>query len=124
MMYIYLLVVKNNHMFKIGKTEHPRTRIKILSKNFSYNIDSDFPYNPSWLIECCDYSTSCKIEKLLHEKFKDYNIRYLPKFDGSTEFFDINCHDSAVLFFINDKFDYIDEIKSMDEICSINDLPD
>ena len=115
-MYIYLLVSKNNHMFKIGRTTDPKTRIKSLNKDF------DFDFEKSRLVHCVDYAASVRLEKTLHQKFRNYNIRYLPIYDGSTEFFDINCFDSVLTFFIT-PYDYIDEISHLEEIFLIENLP-
>jgi len=87
--FIYLLILKEKKIFKIGKADNISNRYESLKKTYG-----DFDLKASYYIECKDESVF-KVESILHYIFKDFNIIQDNK-GGHTEWFDIQCYERVV----------------------------
>ena len=87
--FIYLLILKEKKIFKIGKADNIFNRYESLKK-----IYGDFDLKTSYYIKCKDESV-LKLESILHYIFKDFNIIQDNR-EGYTEWFDIKCYEQVV----------------------------
>ncbi len=77
--YVYILMLKDESAFKIGKSNNPYKRLSILRKYYSFNIEK------SYMLKCKDVHEAFDVENILHKMFsKD---RAIQEYDGGTEFF-------------------------------------
>ncbi|MDX9742633.1 MAG: GIY-YIG nuclease family protein [Arcobacteraceae bacterium] len=81
--YVYLLVT-NNDYFKIGKADDIDNRYNTLKNLYDFNLLE------SYTIEITKKEVF-KLEKTLHFLFSDYRVKNLPKQDGYSEFFKLDC---------------------------------
>lgn len=81
--YVYLLVT-NNNLFKIGKADDIDNRYNTLKNLYDFNLLE------SYTIEITKKEVF-KLEKTLHFLFSDYRVKNLPKQDGYSEFFKLDC---------------------------------
>jgi len=88
--YVYVLILKDTSMLKIGKADNVFKRIKQLKK-----VWGEFDLERSFVFEC-DFNYVNKLERLLHGVFYYDRIKGLKKGDGYTEIFHSN-----VLYDIN-----------------------
>ncbi len=82
--YVYLLVDREKHIFKIGVSINPTFRAQQLRHKFnlSMSVQAGFTKKQAY-----------QIEKYLHSRFKDLNVdrREMGRGDGSTEWFSFDC---------------------------------
>lgn len=90
--FIYILVLENGKIFKIGKSNDIIKRYGILKSKWG-----NFNLTKSYQIKCKENSIF-KIEKTLHYIFKDFNILPDCRYDGYIEWFDIQCYDDVIDF--------------------------
>jgi len=81
--YVYILLSKDGEKLKIGKADNTKNRLKTLKKTMDFDLAN------SKQIKCVR-GTALKIEKILHSMFYEYRLSLNEKFDGSTEYFDID----------------------------------
>lgn len=105
--FIYLLVLEEKNLFKIGKANDIVNRYEILKSKWGA-----FDLEKSYLIKCEEKSIF-KLEKTLHYIFKDFNVTLDEHIDGYTEWFDIQCYLGVI--------DVINNLKSINsDIIQIN----
>lgn len=82
--YVYLLVDKDHHRFKIGVSVDPVRRARTLKQNFNLYMSVQTGFNRT---------EAYSVERLLHDLYADLNIdeRVLGMVDGKTEWF---CFDA------------------------------
>jgi DNA-binding XRE family transcriptional regulator len=86
-MYVYIVPLKDQSAFKIGKAEDPARRIGDLRD--WHDLDTKFR-----VIMCGDTQESFRVESVLHATLDQYRMR-LPH-QGGTEFFEWNGYEHAL----------------------------
>jgi len=79
--YVYVLVLKDHSMLKIGKADNVYSRMTMLEK-----LWGEFDLEKSFVYECKNEYVN-KLERLFHAALYDFNIENLEDKDGYTEFF-------------------------------------
>jgi len=82
--YVYVLILKDTNMLKIGKADNVFKRIKQLEKHWG-----EFDLERSFVFEC-NLNYVNKLERLFHGVFYYDRIKNLEKGDGYSEFFNIS----------------------------------
>jgi len=93
--FIYLLILENNKIFKIGKADNIINRYETLKRGWG-----NFNLKNSYQIKCKE-NNIFKLEKTLHYIFKDFNTIPNNQNEGYTEWFDMKCYND-VINFLND----------------------
>lgn len=88
---VYLLKLKHDQMFKIGKSINMTQRLSALQKDYEFDLEN------SWTLEIPQKEVY-KLENLLHFSFEKARIDNLPKAKGYTEFFNISSLDDVLVF--------------------------
>lgn len=88
---IYLLLVPEKNMFKIGKADNVLNRYNQLKKIYPFDLLESYEILTT-------KKDSNKLEKTLHYMFDFYNIKDLPFKDGYTEFFKMECFSDVLSF--------------------------
>lgn len=96
--YVYLMLLQDLSACKIGRSITPKDRLYSLSKDFTFNFEE------SYLIEC-NVEDMIFLEKILQNHFHRYNKKDIPRFNGYTEFFDIECIKKTLSFISYIEFD-------------------
>ncbi len=93
--YVYLLMASNKPVFKIGKANDVKKRIRTLPKEVIFNKGKS-------IVLKCKSSEVYKIESMLHFFFRAYKQ---PAFTGSgeNEWFNVDCFDEVLRFVKNNK---------------------
>lgn len=82
--YVYILTSKCLKKIKIGKADDVNKRIYTLQNSYEFDLDS------SYTVQILEKDVF-RLENALHFIFKGMNLKDLPKNDGYTEFFKIEC---------------------------------
>ena len=109
--YVYVLVLADQSMLKIGMSRSIIYRTRVLTQDWG-----GFDQEKSFLISCKE-ETVKMLEKLLHEYFEQYRLKNLKRGDGYTEFFDIKSYSEVV--------DFVNSLVSQNKewnICSVSDI--
>jgi endogenous inhibitor of DNA gyrase (YacG/DUF329 family) len=81
--FLYVLYSKKNNFYKIGITQYPDERLRVLKKCIS-----DLAFN-----KCVFTDKLSETERHFHRKFKEKRIIFDKSFDGYSEFFNLNKND-------------------------------
>lgn len=88
---VYLANHITESRFKIGKADNFYNRVKILGVE-------NFDLECVWIVFASSKSSAFSIESSLHAAFDRYRIKDLPRSDGYTEWFDMDCKPDVLDF--------------------------
>ena len=82
--YVYLLVDRKEHRFKIGMSIDPVQRARLLGQDFNLSMSVQAGFTRKQAYE---------LERRLHSTYRDLNIdrRVMGRIDGCTEWFQFDC---------------------------------
>jgi hypothetical protein len=83
--YVYLLVDRDCHRFKIGVSIDPARRAYSLPQQFNLGMSVQVGFSKS---------EAYRVERILHKAYRDMNV-YVGECDGKTEWFCFGCFPAA-----------------------------